>query len=584
MRIFKFPPLYFLNLAFLLITIIFFAGCKKNVDVKEKLPENISKQELLLWINNYQKLMPHGPKPILDQTLKTYYKGQMILKMPLSSGGGNFYFTKTDHLEVQFIRIVSKDDQINTPFNGYYEFINMSTFEYKKILFKNGVRQLEIKHSLPQQQTIKNTSSIKSTETWLGAFLRCIAEYIIAIPSRDIHGNWGCSVLGGYSGGTGGSPEVVQNINPGDSGAEYTIQLLYWFLTNPPLDYTLPPGPSSFWEYYNGNTGGSNIWQFTPNLSYIDEECTDPYKLRAQFSSLTIHHNLNPAIFDFGSLDETIEAFRGYKNQEQVFIPIIPMLIKAGANGAADAFLQAMFIYLTEDDCPSFGAAFGHDKFNKAQVGRSAAEGIIPWRTPSGKLGRAAFSAIGDILVNLVEGKYGENNYQLMGQDFMLGFFSDLAGGASGELASKFALSKIGKGLINKYGIHYKTATSWLGGGLQNINKAFNHTLSNGQTIVISSNKVMNGWDPQKIAVIGRSQDERVIPFANKLSLELGINVHQIKEWPNWSPNLSIEENKNWIKKLKSEGYTIYDIGPDNRYGNDFGIFYSMEHEEIFGN
>ncbi|MDP3392317.1 hypothetical protein [Sediminibacterium sp.] len=102
MRLFKFlSPSYFLSLVFLLITSLFFTGCKKTVDVvKEKLPENISKQELLIWINNYQKLMPGGPKPILDQTLKTYYKGQMILKMPLSSGGGNLYFTKTDHLEV----------------------------------------------------------------------------------------------------------------------------------------------------------------------------------------------------------------------------------------------------------------------------------------------------------------------------------------------------------------------------------------------------------------------------------------------------------------------------------------------------
>jgi hypothetical protein len=579
------PPSYFLTLVLFLFASLFFLGCKKTGDViKKELPENISKQELLLWINSYQKLMPGGPKPILEQTLKTYYRGQMILKMPLSSGGGNLYFTKSDHLEVQFIRIVSADDQIKTPFNGYYEFINMNTYEYKKIIFKQGIRQAEVNKSLPKLQTIKNNSTIKSTETWLAAFIRCIAEHIIAIPMRDDEGNWGCYALGGNGDGTGSSPEVVQNINPGDSGADYTIQLLYWFLTNPPLDYTLPPVPNSFWEYYNGNTGGNNNWQFAPNLSYIDVECADPYELRAQFSALNIYYSLNPAIVDFGSLDETLEAFKGYKNQEQVLIPIIPMLIKAGANGAADAFLQALFIYLTEDDCPSFGAAFGHDKFSKAQVGRSAAEGLIPWRTPSGKLGRAGFSAVGDVLVNIVEGKYGEHNYQLMGQDFMLGFFSDLAGGAAGELASKYALTKIGKGLINKYGIHYKTATSWLGGGLQNINKTFNHTLSNGQTISITSSKIMKGWDTQKIAVIGRSQDERVIPFAQKLSLELGINVHQIKEWSGWSSNLTIEENKNWIKKLKAEGYTIYDIGPDYRYGNDFGNHYGMEHAEIFGN
>ncbi|WP_026764675.1 hypothetical protein [Sediminibacterium salmoneum] len=101
---------------------------QKNADTTREIsPENISRQELMLWINNYQKLMPNGPKPILDQTTKTYYKGQMILKMPLSNGGGNLYFTKTDHLEAYFIRIVSIDDNFNTNFNGYYEFIDMTT-------------------------------------------------------------------------------------------------------------------------------------------------------------------------------------------------------------------------------------------------------------------------------------------------------------------------------------------------------------------------------------------------------------------------------------------------------------------------
>ncbi len=94
----------------------------------------------------------------------------------------------------------------------------------------------------------------------------------------------------------------------------------------------------------------------------------------------------------------------------------------------------------------------------------------------------------------------------------------------------------------------------------------------------------MKGWDPQKIAVIGRSQDERVVPFAIKLSNELGIHVHQIKEWQGWSSNLTIEQNKQWIQKLKNEGYTIYDIGTDPRYGNDKGPFYGMEFDEIFGN
>ena len=52
-----------------------------------------------------------------------------------------------------------------------------------------------------------------------------------------------------------------------------------------------------------------------------------------------------------------------------------------------------------------------------------------------------------------------------MGVDFMLGFFSDLAGGEIGELAAKYSLSKIGRGLMNKFGQHYKDVCRYLGGG-----------------------------------------------------------------------------------------------------------------------
>ena len=107
--------------------------------------------------------MPNGTKPKLDQTTKTYYKGQMILKMPLSEGGGNLYFTKTDHLEVYFIRIIPIDDNFNTPFNGYYEFINMATYEYQKIIIKNGLIQSKAtakKNSLIKSNSIANDSQV----------------------------------------------------------------------------------------------------------------------------------------------------------------------------------------------------------------------------------------------------------------------------------------------------------------------------------------------------------------------------------------------------------------------------------------
>lgn len=230
-----------------------FSGCKKTADlVKKGLPENISRQELSLWISHYQKIMPNGTKPKLDQTTKTYYKGQMILKMPLSEGGGNLYFTKTDHLEVYFIRIIPIDDNFNTPFNGYYEFINMATYEYQKIIIKNGL--IQSKATAKKNSLIKSNSIANFSYSWLGQFLYCLSRYITAVPAKNILGEWGaCNVLGiGIVNGTWGENE---NLNPIDGGSTVDFNVLNWFLTNPPNDYTLPPGPTSIWEYYNGNSG-----------------------------------------------------------------------------------------------------------------------------------------------------------------------------------------------------------------------------------------------------------------------------------------------------------------------------------------
>lgn len=200
--------------------------------------------------------MPNGPKPILDQTTKTYYKGQMILKMPLSNGGGNLYFTKTDHLEAYFIRIVSIDDNFNTNFNGYYEFIDMTTYVYKKIILKDGLIQSETP-SKNETNKIKSNSNTSFSYSWLGQFLYCLSRYIAAVPAKNILGEWGaCNVLGiGIVNGTWGESE---NLNPTDGGNSIDFNILNWFLTNPPFDYNLPPGPTSIWEYFNGNSGYYN--------------------------------------------------------------------------------------------------------------------------------------------------------------------------------------------------------------------------------------------------------------------------------------------------------------------------------------
>jgi hypothetical protein len=77
------------------------------------------------------------------------------------------------------------------------------------------------------------------------------------------------------------------------------------------------------------------------------------------------------------------------------------------------------------------------------------------------------------------------------------------------------------------------------------------------------------------------------MPFANSLSNDLGVPV---LTWPGFNAALSdaqnLANNQAWIKSLKVQGYTFYDVGLDPYFtsrGNfDEGLFYSMELNEIF--
>lgn len=74
-------------------------------------------------------------------------------------------------------------------------------------------------------------------------------------------------------------------------------------------------------------------------------------------------------------------------------LPIIPWLLKPGAG--ADMMAQASMDYLFIPNTKNWGQAF--DNVNWWQVIRSGVEGFIPWRTPGGKIGRAAGTAIVDV-------------------------------------------------------------------------------------------------------------------------------------------------------------------------------------------
>ncbi|HTO38303.1 MAG TPA: hypothetical protein VL021_07755, partial [Brumimicrobium sp.] len=148
-------------------------------------------------------------------------------------------------------------------------------------------------------------------------------------------------------------------------------------------------------------------------------------------------------------------------------LPILPLLLKAGAAGAADMLAQAAMAYYFDPEVKSASQAI--EKVNWWQVSRSAAEGLIPWKTPGGKIGRAAATATGDVLVNAISEGSNYSTEQAL-QDFAVGFIGDLAGGGFGELLSKYGSNAVAKGL-SKMGFDNKkieelftgAGTTWKG-------------------------------------------------------------------------------------------------------------------------
>ena len=224
--------------------------------------------------------------------------------------------------------------------------------------------------------------------------------------------------------------------------------------------------------------------------------------------------------------------------------------------------------YYFNPNVSSVGQAF--DEVNWWQVGRSSAEGMIPWKTPGGRLGRAAGTAVVDVLVNALNAGSDYTQEQAM-KDFAVGFIGDLAGGGLGELVSKYGAPAVAKGL-SRIGFDYKDIVKMIGGGIKNIDVTFNG---------VSAKRMMQGWVEGKVAVIGRNM-ERVRAFAKEAGGEV---------WTGWDPNLSkaqnLAKNKEWVEKLKREGYTVYDVGLDPAYASKGdlgkGEYYGMETTEIFG-
>ncbi|MDF2804183.1 MAG: hypothetical protein K0S61_4088, partial [Anaerocolumna sp.] len=131
-------------------------------------------------------------------------------------------------------------------------------------------------------------------------------------------------------------------------------------------------------------------------------------------------------------------------------IAIVPLLMKAGTNGAADFMLQfAMNYFFNSKTVGNIGSSISN--VNWWQVSRSAVEGIIPWKTPGGQFGKAAATAIGDVLINALHNGKKYTAEQAL-EDFMVGFIGDLAGSGIDDLINKYGKSSVTAGL-KKLGI-----------------------------------------------------------------------------------------------------------------------------------
>jgi hypothetical protein len=142
------------------------------------------------------------------------------------------------------------------------------------------------------------------------------------------------------------------------------------------------------------------------------------------------------------------------------------------------------------------GASF--EAVNWLQVGRSAAEGLIPWKTPGGKLGRAAATALGDVMINALSSN-GDYSQQQALQDFAVGFIGDLAGGGIGELLSKYGAKAVAKGLMGmgfdaKFirqatgGLSNKEVRSWYSDQAKKIDINLSPTEANARSVVNQRN------------------------------------------------------------------------------------------------
>jgi hypothetical protein len=302
--------------------------------------------------------------------------------------------------------------------------------------------------------------------------------------------------------------------------------------------------------------------------------------------------NVNRNLYSNLSSKEFIELIK-LDSRIALTIDPITLLAKAGACGAADIIVQMFFARMLDDNITTWNQAL--QRVDWWQVGYTMATGVLPI---SNKYIIAAIAGGGVALKDLTDN--GFSGWERLGIKFVEGFMGGLIGTSLGGLVSeKFGtLSNLGKKLVTKFDgvIGYASICKWLGGGISNVSES----LLTNKGIIASSRKIIGWGGPDKVAVIGRYMEDRVIPYANKMGAayfdknnpiaapyftqEVLDNIRDLNRdhGNNWPINVVLSSklykaNQQFILDLKKMGYTFIDLGGPS--GSDF---YNMEIKEIF--
>lgn len=144
--------------------------------------------------------------------------------------------------------------------------------------------------------------------------------------------------------------------------------------------------------------------------------------------------------------------------------PICPLLVKGGAAAAADALLQMTFAYAFDDNVNTFSQAAG--QIDASDVMLSGLEGMLPWKAPGGKYGKAAITATADVMLSAGEAQLSGQEYgwEQAGQDFLIGFIAQLGA----EQAGEFMQSKKVQALLGMTSTPFSGAKGLIGFDYEN--------------------------------------------------------------------------------------------------------------------